>query len=92
MWGADTTRQPESLRLKKGDVYFFQVKISAASQNSAHLLHLHILKNNEEVGYLFVDHNQDHWIRSVGSVLLPLNPGDTVNVKITNSEFLGYRV
>lgn len=64
-------------------VYFFQLKMTNKYHSSNHMLHLHIMKNSGQVGFLSLNNNKETFLTKVNSVVIQLDPGDTVYVKVT---------
>ena len=53
-------------------------------------LHLFIMKNVEQVGYVYLDHNDDRWLFRSTSIVVQLSAGDKVFVKVANAGARGY--
>ena len=73
----------------RNGTYNFNVIASSPPATGLHHLHLFIMKNQVQVGYVFLDDNDKYWIRRTTDVTVHLEKGDEVYVKVDNHDFMG---
>ena len=63
--------------------YNFNLVVSSPESTPPHWLHLFIVRNDVEVDYLFLDHNDRYYLRrSTGMCIINLTRGDKIWVKV----------
>ena len=69
--------------------YNFNVIGSSPPAAGIHHLHLFIMRNQSQVGYVFLDDNDHYWIRRSTDVTIHVRQGDEVYVKVDAGDFVG---
>ena len=65
--------------------YYFGMDISTPASPGAHSLHIHLYRNDQRVGYVFLDGHTQYWLRrSMGETVM-LEVGDSVRAIVTKS-------
>ena len=64
--------------------YNFNVIASAPPVAGSHWLHLFIMKNKAQVGYVFLDDNDSYWVRRSTDVSVHMEQGDNIWVEVAD--------
>ena len=65
--------------------YYFSIDVSSPPTPGSHKLHVHLFRNDERIGYLFLDDHTQYWLRRTASVTVLLEVGDAVRAVVTSS-------
>ncbi|XP_060553605.1 complement C1q tumor necrosis factor-related protein 3-like [Ruditapes philippinarum] len=71
-------------------LYSIHLVASSRSKATTNYLHLYIMHNSSQVGYIFLDQNSDYSLMRSTAIILQLSIGDTVFVKIGNKGARGH--
>lgn len=70
-------------------VYSFSLVASSPLKSTENFLHLYIMKNVQQIGYIFLDGNSDRWLLRSTSTVVALETGDHVFVKVGRTRGVG---
>ena len=65
--------------------YHFNIDISSPPKLGSNSLHVHLYKNDETVGYVFLNGHTQYWIRRTAAVNVILDVGDVVRAAVSRS-------
>ncbi|XP_060593899.1 complement C1q-like protein 3 [Ruditapes philippinarum] len=65
--------------------YTIHLVASSTPKTTSEYLHLYIMHNMLKVGYIFLDQNSDRWLMRSTAIVVQLRAGNTVFVKIGNT-------
>ncbi|XP_053381175.1 complement C1q-like protein 4 [Mercenaria mercenaria] len=70
-------------------IYSFHLFASSPKKDVGNWLHMFIMRNTEQVGYVYLDDNNDRWAGRSTTVVVHLHHGDKVNVKMARTRGSG---
>ena len=65
--------------------YHFSIDISSPQNPGNHHLHIHLLRNRQQIGYVFLDDHTQYWLRRTTAVTVQLDVEDVVQVVVVLS-------
>ena len=65
--------------------YYFSIDISSPPNSGSHSLHVHLLRNDQTIGYVFLNGHTQYWIRRTAAINVLLEIGDVVRAAVSRS-------
>ena len=65
--------------------YYFSMDISSPPTSGSHHLQIHLYRNDDRIGYVFLDNNTVYWLRRSMGLTVMLEIGDSVRAIVTTS-------
>lgn len=66
--------------------YHFSIDILSPPRSGSHSLHVHLFRNDQTVGYVFLNGHTRYWIRRTASINVLLDIGDVVRAAVSRSD------